>query len=103
MGDVSRWRKRRFNDAAPNRAEERTEGAVTLALMPLASMMPPPIGRKNSRSCVRPACGLLCFNDAAPNRAEERGDAGASIVQRVQASMMPPPIGRKNPKFGAHH
>ena len=37
-----------------------------------ASMMPPPIGRKNDLSDVERADVARGFNDAAPNRAEER-------------------------------
>ena len=42
----------RFNDAAPNRAEERPDGTIFGHVLRGASMMPPPIGRKNRRRLV---------------------------------------------------
>ena len=65
-------RRSRFNDAAPNRAEERGPARVGGRRARLASMMPPPIGRKNHIG--NPLCrhASTRFNDAAPNRAEER-------------------------------
>ena len=60
-----------FNDAAPNRAEEQDPTGTKLPKEETASMMPPPIGRKNARHHSDQRPHVCRFNDAAPNRAEE--------------------------------
>ena len=63
-----------------------------------ASMMPPPLGRKNQKMSSTGMCGChSCFNDAAPIGAEEPMTADEFDNLDLIASMMPPPLGRKNP------
>ena len=86
----------RFNDAAPIGAEERDSSSRAGSSVGPASMMPPPLGRKNPHHLGGGEQAPFGFNDAAPIGAEERVPPKRHQTQPAGASMMPPPLGRKN-------